>query len=209
MNQIKIDCFATDQSCQLVSLDQTIEVNDPSEKEAIIEISNQGPNRCFAKMKVQSLTSDDDLQVFELSISREKQILFNSSFANFSKTEINLGEILANSSATYVLQMDLLDLLLEEKSVLLNFTLVFDFTCEDSIEVTNYEDKISVMESTPNEKAVLSATSSTEIVDLSSKSVQEPVHLLFLLPILFVIIFFVIMKLIHGQKKKKKTKIGV
>lgn len=208
MNQIKIDCFATtDNYCQLVSLDEAIKFSEPSEKEAIIEINNQGSKPCFVKMGVRQLNIDKDLQNFTLIVRREKQILFNGDFINSSTTEVDLGEILPNSSATYIWQMDLLDLVLAEEKLFVNFSLFFDFVCEDFANQIDQEQKAYNSKDKQSEQKVLSAISQTETVSESSKFFQKPIYLLLSLSVLFVIIFFVIMKFIHDQKKKKQRKI--
>ncbi len=204
MNQIKLDCFTTDNTCQLISLDRAINVNDPLAKEVFLEIINHSSNRCLVKMMAQSSANNEHLAVFNLIISKEKEILFNNSFAQFFKTEIDLGEILADSSATYVLQMDLLNLVLAQNKLLLGFNLIFSFTCEDLTDQIEQKEEDSTLAS--KQQSVLSATSQSEIISSPQEPFSSPIYLFLLLSTLFVIIFFVIMKFIHGQKKKKQTK---
>jgi len=207
MNQLEINCFATDNTCQLVSLDKTIEFKEPLNKDVKIEINNQGSQHCLIKMRAQQLNVNKDFQNFTLSISREKQILFNGDFINFFTTEVDLGEISANSSAIYIWHMDLLNLILAEEKLFMNFSLFFDFVCEDFVNQIDQEQKVYNSKDKANEQNVLSVTSQAEVVKVSSKFFQKPIYLLLSLSTLFVIIFFVIMKFIHEQKKKKQRKI--
>ena len=205
MNQIKLDCFVNDNTCQLISLDKRLTFNDPLVKEVFLEINNHSFNHCLVKMTAQSLTDNENLETFDLLIIKGEEILFNNNFAQFLKTEIDLGAISVNSSVSYAFQMDLLDSILAQNKLLLNFSLIFNFTCDNFTSQLKQKEEGS--DSASKKHSVLSATSNPASIGLSQESSPLPVYLFFLLSILFVIIFFVIIKLIHEYKKKKQRKV--
>lgn len=203
MKEIKLDCFIANEFCQITSLDKSIKINNPLEKEVNLEIFNHGTTDCVVKIKTTSLSVNDDLNFANLTISNSKQIFFKDSLQIFKKTEIPLGYVMANSSANYLFSMDLLNLLLENKKFIFNFDLIFDFACEDTLEKTDQIQQKIDSSSQLKETSVLSANDTTkENTDSNNFLFGSPSFFL-LLSILFVIIFFVIMKFIHEQKKKK------
>lgn len=206
MKEIKLDCFIANEFCQITSLDKSIKIDNPLEKEVNLEIFNHGTTDCVVKIKTTSLSVNDDLNFANLTISNSKQMLFKDSLQIFKETEITLGSVMTNSSANYLFSMDLLDLVLEGKKFAFNFDLIFDFACEDAEDALEKTDQIQQKidsSSQLKETSVLSAKDTTkENTDSNNFLFGSPSFFL-LLSILFVIIFFVIMKFIHEQKKKK------
>ncbi len=203
MKEIKLDCFIANEFCQITSLDKSIKINNPLEKEVNLEIFNHGTTDCVVKIKTNSLSVNDDLNFANLTISNSKQMLFKDSLQIFKEIEIPLGYVMANSSANYLFSMDLLNLLLENKKFIFNFDLIFDFACEDTLEKTDQIQQKIGSSSQLKETSVLSANDTIkENTDSNNFLFGFPSFFL-LLSILFVIIFFVIMKFIHEQKKKK------
>jgi len=199
MTNIKIDCFGTTNFCQVSSLDKSIKINNPLGKETILEIFNHGTSSCTVKMKAKNFPINNDLKMANLMVSNVNKIFFKGSFLDFTKTETALDSIAPESSISYFFSMDLLSLVLEEKQLVFDFDLIFDFNCGTYVEEKNQiRNTVS---------AVLSSSdSASESAELSDSFFKSPVFFL-LLSILFVAIFFVIMKFINDQKKKKQAKI--
>jgi len=204
MKKIKLDCFITNESCQITSLDKSIKIDNPLEKEVNLEIFNHGTTDCVVEIKTNSLFVKDDLNFANLTISNSRQMFFKDSLQIFKETEISLGSVMANSSVNYLFSMDLLNLLLENKKFIFDFNLIFDFTCEDVLEKTDQIQQKIDSNNQLKKTSVLSANNTIkENTDLNNFLFRSPSFFL-LLSILFVIVFFVIMKFIHEQKKKKR-----
>lgn len=206
MTKIKVDCFAIDNFCQVNSPEKSIDINNPLEKEFVLEIFNHGADKCIVKMKTNNISVSDDFKMVNLMISSTQQILFKGNFLDFAKNEILLGMITPKSSANYVFYMDLFNLVFEEKKLDFGFDLVFDFNCESYIEEKSQMKNTSDLSERTTESVVLSSNdSASESTKLSNFFYKLPEFFL-LLSILFVAIFFVIMKFINDQKKKKQAK---
>lgn len=204
MKKIKLDCFITNESCQITSLDKSIKIDNPLEKEFNLEIYNHGTTNCSVQIKTTNFSVNDDLNFANLTISNSKQMLFKDNLQTFKETEISLGSVMANSSVNYLFSMDLLNLLLENKKFIFDFDLIFDFTCEDVLEKTDQIQQKIDSNNQLKETSVLSANDTIkENTDSNNFLFKSPSFFL-LLSILFVIVFFVIMKFIHEQKKKKR-----
>lgn len=204
MKKIRLDCFNTDKFCQITSLDKSIKINNPLEKEMNLEIFNHGTTNCTVKIKTNNFSVNDNLNFVNLIISNSQQIFFKDNLQIFKETEITLGSVMANSSVSYLFSMDLLNLLLEGEKFIFNFDLIFDFDCEEMLEKTEQIQKKIDSNNQFKETTVLSANDAMkENVNLISFLFKSPSFFL-LLSILFVILFFVIMKFIHEQKKKKR-----
>lgn len=206
MTKIKIDCFAEDNSCQVDSPEKSIKMSNPLENETILEIFNHGADNCTVKMKTNNLSISDDLKIVNLMISNAQQIFFKGNFLDFTNNEIVLGLIAPRSSEKYFFSMDLLALVFEEKKLTFNFNLVFDFNCESYVEEKNQVENTADLREKTIKPAVLSSSDkASKSAELQNSFFRLPEFFL-LLSILFVAIFFVIMKFINDQKKKKQAK---
>jgi len=201
MKKISLDCFVADNFCQITSSDQSITIDNPLEKEVSLEVFNHGASNCVVKMKTVNFSTNNDLNLTKLILSDSKQIFFKDNLQIFKETEIVLGSIMANSSANYLFSIDLLDLVLEGKKLVFDFDLILDFDCEDLLEKNGQTQQKINSDVQFKETAVLSANDVLQAKDTDREKVN-PIFLL--LSILFVAIFFVIMKFIHEQKKKKR-----
>lgn len=194
MTNIKIDCFIGDNLCQVNSSDKSIQISSPLEKEIFLEIFNHGQNDCELLIRASNFSTDHDLETINLMIYNAEQIFFKDNLLVLREGS-TVGLISATSSASYFFSIDLLNLVLEEKSLSLNFDLLFDFNCEEAINNSNQIKNTNVLSA---------SSSATEEIPSSDSFFKSP-FLFFLLSSLFVIIFFVIMKVINGQKKKKQA----
>lgn len=188
MREIKIDCFKDSQICQIVSEKKNFQVNELEDQEYSLTIQNFSDQDCrlfiFANSQNQSELS--------LLIQRDQEIIFHDQLNSFFNQKINLGDIDKQSAQNYFFYFDISKLVFIRENLSFNFDLNLEFSCLESA-IVNIEEPIIAETSS----AVLGANA----VELSS-------HKNFLLPTLiclFVVIFFVIMKLINGKKRKKQT----
>lgn len=200
MTNIKLDCFNQNDYCQVMSTEKAFVINNPLERDFLLEIFNHSNKECFIKMGQQGFKMSNNLELVNLRVVSNGKILFQDSLLKFFTKETLLGSITSNSSASYFFSIDLLDLLLEEKQLATDFDLLFDFDCKESIKQS---DQLVDQFKKAN---VLSASSSTQEEAVFPNSLFKSSFFLFLLSSLFVIIFFVIMRFINGQKKKKQAK---
>lgn len=189
MREIRIDCFKDSKICQIVSEKQNFQVNELEDQEYSLVIQNFSNQDC----RLFIFANSQDQSELSLLIQKDQEIIFHDQLNNFFNQKIDLGNIDKQSAQNYFFYFDVSKLVFTKQNLSLNFDLSLEYSCLEPTIVDIEEPIIAETSS-----AVLGAN----IVELSS-------HKNFLLPALiclFVVIFFVIMKLINGKKKKKQTR---
>lgn len=193
MKNIQLTCFDRSQTCQVNSSTRRVQINNPLDTHYQLELVNQGATTCqLAFGSKSSPDSDNEFSSqINLFISRDKELFFQGTLADFAKQPVALGTLGPQASNTYELNFDLTSLTLEQQRIAVDFDLLFNFTC-----------------ATQNpHQAVLAATNiiTTQPAPILTRLAelflpQSPFF--YLLLSLFVFIFFVIIKFAHGKKKK-------
>lgn len=207
MKKIQLTCFAGSESCQIVSVEHKIEISDSSERQFALQIANQSLNDCQLRLTPQNQnlqpSQSDSLPFVNLLVANSNRILFQGSLDNFFKQQIDFGNIEAQTSQEYLLDFDLFNLSLAKQKFLVNFDLLFDFQCQAStIQTAVLSATASSQVPISSQAAVLAATVSADIK--SADIDRQNWHPFFyFLSSLFILIFFVIIKFVHGKKKKQ------
>lgn len=197
MKNIEILCFKTDDSCEVVSSSRNIQINDITEQKFFLQIDNESNQDCEVSLSAKSEQNDQLLKEINLLISNGQNIIFQDNLAKFFTEKIDLQLIKSKSKNNYLFTLDSTSLLSIKQNLHTNFDLFFDFNC-----VTFQEEKISIQSSlTASQGAVLASHSLFKQEETKQPSFSL---LLLFLSSLFVLIFFVIIKIVHGKKKTKK-----
>ena len=195
MRIVKLDCFFENESCRIVSSWQNFQITSPIENNFILEINNLSIKDCELYLQAKNFTSDVEANRIELMLSQDKQLIYQANLADFFQQKIELGHLLAQTTKQYLFVFDLSHLFTELEKFSLNFDLTIDFNClvlesrSTSLEEANKESSASVLSSNDSDKTLESSPSN--------------LSLLASLSILFVLLLFAIIKIVHGKKKKK------
>ena len=137
---------------------------------------------------------------------------FNDNLSLLAAQSQALGTIEAQAATTYFLSIDLLKMFLLIEDHAWSFNLLFDFNCQETVDPSSTLKASSASNVTvttspiiePN-GAVLAAVDQSQEENNISKFWQLDIIQGLIVFGLFVIIFFVIMKLVHGKKKKQAS----
>lgn len=208
MKEIKLNCFAENEFCENASALKNLTISDPIDREFTIQIANQSAQNCSIHLTAKSSdNSDDYFDQMQLLITHQEKIHFKESFSHLFKQEVDLGTIAAQSINTYYFYLDFFDLVVKRVELSTHFDFLFNFSCEEVERVTVSEGSSSNSVVQPEEKPQESNRGTVLAANVSSEPKQNLLEMklfFYLLPILFVIAFFVIIKLINGKKKKKQ-----
>lgn len=199
MKEIKIDCFLEKEICQVVSPITKFEINNPFEKEFILEINNHSQNNCQLFLTAKKFTLDNFSAQTSLIILSEERVISEGSLENFFKQKINLNIINAKNTKKYFFNFDFSNLYFKNEKTSLVFDFLLDFDCAEL--------QTAVLQVQTSSAAVLAASTSNNLEIIKQPNQiknyfwHEP--LFYMLSSLCVISFFVIMKIVHGKKKNK------
>lgn len=197
MKSIKILCFKTSDNCEVISPDQSIQLNNIEDKNFLLQIDNQGDRDCELNLTARNQQNEQILREVELLISNDKTIIFQDNLEKFFTDKINLDLIKSKSEKDYFFALDLTNLASIKQILTVKFDLFLDFNCSDVQKV-----KVLVQASPTNSQGSVLAAHSLE-EPMKTNQTNLPL-LVFLLSSLFVVVFFVIIKIVHGKKKTKK-----
>jgi len=200
MKEIKLNCFLENETCQVVSSQVKLEINNPLEKQTTLIISNHSKNNCQLNLSSKNLNQNgnDFLSQINLLVTSGENLFSQNDLTNFLSKKIDLGFIDAKSTKEYLFDFDFLNLALENKKISFNFDLLFDFNCQQIEEKQAAVEKIQENKST--QAAVLAAKiDNSETIKDNSFWISP---FFYLLSGLFVIIFFVIIRFVNGKKKQ-------
>ncbi len=189
MKEIKLDCFSKNQACEIISAAKSFEVNNPFEQQFVLEINNHSSQNCEFILEIKNLIANDLLNMNNLALGDGEKLLFEGGLKKFLQQKNNLGFINANSVKKYFFDFNFLNLAFENQKIQANFDLLLNFHCQEN-QVIQIKDSSQV------------AAMSTGVVLGASKTNAS--GLIYLALTLCAFSFFVIMKFIHGKKKKSQ-----
>jgi hypothetical protein len=207
MKEIKLNCFAGNETCQVISDLKNFSILSPLENEYSLQITNQSENDCEVNLQLKRIEQSDTLSEVKLLITREKELLFQDSLEIFFKQKTTLGSIKSKTSSKYFLTFDFINLSVENKKITLNFDFSLNFHCADRVieDLTVAGPASSQVKATAkeNKSEVLSAADDNNPkIAQNSNFLSSPIF--YLLSSLFIVVFFVIIKFVNGKKKKNK-----
>jgi hypothetical protein len=222
MKEIIIDCFLETDSCEVISDQKQFILDNPADKQLILEVFNHRDDACQLVMTAKNLEQEKMtfLSQTDLLITSDEQLIFQDNLEEFFKQSIDFKSIAGGHSRKYVLNFDFFNLILaKEKKMALTFDLYFDFDCQASqIQATTLEANLITVAA---ENEITDQSSQAAVLAASDGIQDQPIindslaiqadafwfsTLFYLLSGLFIVIFFVIIKFVHGKKSKKKQK---
>lgn len=206
MKEIKLNCFAENETCQVISDLKSFSILSPLENEYSLQIANQSENDCAINLQLKRIEQSDNLSEVNLLITREKELLFQDNLEIFFKQNTSLGLIKSKTSNKYFLTFDFINLSIENKKITLNFDFSLNFYCVDQVKenlpITNLSNSQALKKE--NKSEVLAATDDNNNQKIAQNNSFLSSPILYLLSSLFIVIFFVIIKFVNGKKKKNK-----
>lgn len=206
MKEIKIDCFAQNETCRIISDFKNISIFSPLENDYSLQITNQSENDCAIDFQLKRIEQSDNLSKVNLLITKEKELLFQDTLEVFLEQKISLNSIKGNTSNKYFLTFDFINLSVENKKITLNFDFLLNFHCVDQIEeelsVTNLVDSQTMAKENKSEVLAASDGKNNLVIEKNSNFFSSPIF--YLLSSLFIVVFFVIIKFVNGKKNKNK-----
>ncbi len=222
MKEIKLDCFLGTESCAVISSQNKLILDNPTDRELTLEVFNHRDDDCQLVVTAKNLKQETTalLSQTNLLITSDEQLIFQDNLAEFLTKNIDFQLITAQTNRKYLFNFDFLNLILaKEKKFLITFDLYFDFRCQKAQMKVDAPEASQRTVATENEAidqtsqtAVLAANDGVkEQLTVNSKITNQTNSfwfstLFYLLSGLFIIIFFVIIKFVHGKKSKKKQK---
>lgn len=217
MKQISLNCFQSAQTCQISSADHELHINNLLDQEFILEIANQASQACYLNFRLEAVDDHFELKTISVMISDEEQLFYKGNLEFLLSQPVVLDFIEAHATHHYYFSIDLLQMLtvIEDKPWL--FNILLDFDCPEELTKQNYEqdqtftsakqkDLILPSPAASSSAAVLAMTNRVLVPTLSNKTRQALPLVILCLFGLFMFIFFVIMKFVHGKKKQKTKK---
>jgi|GEM_PF-3703365 len=196
MKEIELNCSFDSKACDFTNSQQKIEINNPLENDFYLKINNLSSKNCHFYMQASNYNLDNGSSQIKLLISENEKIVYQETLNNFLQSKIDLGVLLAQSNYQYFFIFDLSHLFSNPDKIGLNFDLLFDFDC--------YIEDLKVEESDENiQKTQIISPSLQPAGEVLANEDQNQSFIFPLLSILFVLLLFVIIKIVHGQKKKK------
>lgn len=196
MKEIQLDCFATTKECKIISAVRSFEISNPLDQRFVLEINNHSDNNCQFILEIKNLVADALPKTTNLLLTDEQKPLFEGSLGNFLQQKNNLGVIGNNSIKKYFFDFNFLGSALENQKIQANFDLLFHLHCQS---ITPSQPVAPSKPIAPTDGEVLAAKDENKGFDSASEINPAYVSL-----ILCSLAFFVIMKFIHGKKKKSQ-----
>jgi hypothetical protein len=187
MKEIILDCFKTDDSCSVISLDKNLVLNDAKAQDFSVLVFNH---------------SSADCQLLTTVRSHEQAEL-----AKFLQQRAQSLIIEAGRSRKYFFNFDFLSLVMEKRKVSAKFDLVIDFKCTDVVKIAvPSPSNTSVAQGSvlADKNSSMSAQVATD-GNLSGQPQFWFSAYFYFLSSLFILIFFVIIKIVNGKKKKSQA----
>ena len=219
MKQINLNCFQSANTCQISSADHQLLISNPLDQEMILEIFNQASQACYLNFRLEAVDDHFDLKTISVMISDEEQLFYKGNLEFLLSQSVVLDFIEAHAFHRYYFSLDLLQMLtvIEDKPWLFNIFL--DFDCPEELTKQNFEqdqvfataeqkDLTLPSQAESSRAAVLALTDQSLVAARSSQAWQALPLVILCLFGLFMFIFFVIMKFVHGKKKQKTKKIN-
>ncbi len=212
MKKITLDCFQSELACQISSEAQSLQIKDFLDQNLAVEIFNHSDQICQLSFRLETQDENFDVKEIQATVSDQKQLFFNDNLSLLAAQSQALGTIEAQAATTYFLSIDLLKMFLLIEDHAWSFNLLFDFNCQETVDPSSTLKASSASNVTvttspiiePN-GAVLAAVDQSQEENNISKFWQLDIIQGLIVFGLFVIIFFVIMKLVHGKKKKQAS----
>lgn len=200
MKTIKLNCLFDSQVCNFVDSQQNFQLNDPAENNFSLEINNLSLKNCDFYIKTKQLSGNEQADEINLLISRDNEIVYQESLDKFFQQKVNLGELEKQSNKQYFFIFDLSHLFFNPDKIELDFDLLLDFNCWlPELEIEKFTPPAQTQKIHQASGSVLA--SNNQVIAPLEGQFNFPIFLL--LSILFVFLFFVIIKIVNGKKKKK------
>lgn len=198
MKTIKLNCLFDSQVCSFIDSWQNFQLNDPTENNFSLEINNLSLKNCDFYIKAQQLSGNEQADGINLLISRDDKIVYQETLDHFFQQKVNLGKLTKQSNSQYFFIFDLSPLFSNPEEIKLNYDLLLDFNCWlPELELESFQPLAQKIQQASG--SVLA--NNDQMPSLLKGQPKFPVFLL--LSILFVFLLFVIIKIVHGKKKKK------
>lgn len=195
MKEIKLTCSFDSQICNFFNSEQKIEINNPFENDFSLEINNSSLKNCQLYLQADGLGLNNQADKIKLLITKNEKIIYQASLDEFFKQKINLDILQSQSANKYFFIFDLSHLFFIPDKIEINFDLLFDFDC------TNMKMKIKdSIQQSELPQTIITENSGEVLADNNQK---QTFPFFLSLSILFVFLLFVIIKIVHGKKKKK------
>lgn len=199
---LQIQCNSVEQDCVLDDTDARIIITDLVDHYVLaidqLDVAECSLSLQFVDLDEATEKSDHVLGQLAVEIKREENSIVNTSLNSLFANTVVLGELTPQSTTNYQLIFDASSLRPELLNTTLTFDLLLDFSCQQHSDQLS-SDTISLSAgSAPHTTAVLGANTQ-DIVD--SDGTKYFYSFIALLTLLFALLFFVIMKYIHGKKK--------
>ncbi len=197
MNKIIIECFFREEpACQVTSSLSAIQINHPLERNFQIQLVNLSQRDCDLSFQANGELGKLIDRELSLTLSYADKVIFRGQFTALLDQSQALGLLAAEQTSDLWFDFDLLPLLNLGAPVQFNFALLFDFACTS----------VPSPDRSPSQ-AANSAVLAVSQAPLPLESAAPPdfTWFFYLLSGLFVLGFFVIIKFVHGKKKKKSN----
>lgn len=196
MKEIELNCSFDSKACDFAKSQEKIEINNPLENEFSLKINNLSSKSCHFYMQASNYNLDNGLSQINLLISESEKIIYQENLNNFLQSKIDLGTLQAQRNYQYFFIFDLSHLFFSTDKIELIFDLLLDFDCyPEELKVEEYDENI--------QKTQIISPSLQSAGEVLANEDQNQSFIFPLLSILFVLLLFVIIKTVHGQKKKK------
>lgn len=196
MITLQIECFEKNSTeCNLKDSNESIKINNPLQRTFKLQVGNSGPNVCQVFLVVESKKDHPEWQGLSFTLLKDDSLLYRGLVFDYLDKSHIIGTLKSEQNLSLIFDFDLLELLVAEKSIDANFDLYLDFKCQPT--------KLIEKSLTEETKVVLSSSNDGVLIENEVKN--ESIWKVYFWSSLFVLVFFVIIKIVNGKKKKKNS----